>query len=199
MPDGTPSGTPILGPNGTPADNSFKQNEIKGRINWILTGKSRLQFLGGWVERNNAFFSNRDFNGFNARLVYNWRPTGKIGVTLSGWRETAAAQNLTANFSLNEGVSIAPSWSLTEKINITGDFSYVSRKFDRFSRNTDALFPTGTKNTFTTASMKLTYTPYYGIEISATAYHNGLSSNSPLGDFNANGANINLRYILGRP
>lgn len=189
---------PFLASDGTLTDNSYDQHEIKSKINWIMTAKSRLIFLGGWVERKNASFSERDFSGINARLSYNWQPTEKVGLMLNGWRETATAQNITASFSLNTGISAVPTWDLTEKIRIEGNFSYETRKFSGFTRFTDGS-AVGTNNTFRTVSTKLTYMPYRGIEVSASAYHNDLASNSPLGDFSANGANINLRYIFGNP
>ncbi len=186
----------FLAPDGTFTDNGFDQNEIKGKIKWIITGKSQLQFLGGWVERKNVSFSARDFSGFNGRVVYNWQPTGKIGLTLNGWRETSARQNLTASFSLNTGISVVPTWDLTEKIRIEGDFSYLTRKFDRFSVLTDG-FTIGRNNTIRTISTKLIYTPYQSIQISLLAYHNSLDTSRS--GFSANGANINLRYIFGNP
>jgi len=41
-------------------DNSYDQNEVKAKINWLLTGKTQLQFLGGYVQRKHDFFSERD-------------------------------------------------------------------------------------------------------------------------------------------
>ncbi len=189
---------PIQTLEGLSTENNYNQNEIKGKIDWILTGKSRVKFHGGWVERTNASFSSSDFNGFNARLTYDWKPTSKTGIILSGWRETVAIQSLTANFSLITGASVSPVWNLTEKIKLAGNFSYLSQKFDRF-RVLDDQPSIGNNNNIITASMELSYVPYYGIEISASAYHNSLTSNSPLGGFNANGGSINLRYIFGKP
>ncbi len=190
--------SPLVVTGGTFTDNGYDQYEIKSKINWVMTAKSQLLFLGGWVERKNASFSARDFSGINARLSYNWQPTGKISLMLTGWRESSAAQNLTASFSLNTGISAVPTWDLTEKIRIEGNFSYETRKFNSFSRLIDG-FAIGSNNTFRTVSTKLTYTPYSGIQVSASAYHNDLISNSSLGGFSANGANINLRYTFGNP
>ncbi len=193
--------TPIQISNGIFTENNYDQNEIKGKINWIITGKSRVEFLGGWVERKNTSLSSNDFSGINARISYDWQPTSKIGITLSGRRETVPIQSLNANFSVVTGVSVLPSWRLTEKINLTGNFSYLSQKLDSFL-NLNNQFdqnPRGVNNDIITASIELTYVPYPGLEVSTAALHNSLSTNSPLGGFNANGATINLRYILGRP
>ncbi|MDR4513100.1 XrtB/PEP-CTERM-associated polysaccharide biosynthesis outer membrane protein EpsL [Nitrosomonas sp.] len=181
----------------TITENDYNQNEVKGRIDWKLSGKSHLRFLGGWVERNNASFSTSDFNGFNARMTYLWKPTGKIGITLSGWRETVAIQSLSANFSLNTGGSATTVWQFSEKTKLQGYFSYLTQKFDRFSVFTNRAADFSNNNKIFTASLELTYAPFHGTELSTAAVHNSLSSNSSLGGFTANGVTVSLRYILG--
>jgi hypothetical protein len=131
-------------------------------------------------------------------MVYHWQPTDKIGLSVTGWRETAAMQMLTASFSLNTGVSVTPSWDITRKVRLEGDFSYQHMKFDRFSILTDTILPLGVNNTFRNATVRLIYTPYPGLQVMASAYHNDLQTDYFLGGFNANGANINLQYTYGK-
>jgi exopolysaccharide biosynthesis operon protein EpsL len=188
----------VLAADGSLTDNSYHQKEALAKINWAVTAKSNLYGTGGWVERTNASFSARDFNGFNARLAYSWQPTDRIGLSLSGWRETAALQMLTASFSLNTGGSFTPHWDITRKVRLQGDFSYQHLKFDNFSIFTDSFSPIGTHNTFRNATVRLTYTPYPGLQLMASVYHNDLQTNNKLGGFNANGANINLQYTYGK-
>ena len=131
-------------------------------------------------------------------MIYNWQPTDKIGLTINGWRQTGSPNNLTASFSLNTGVSVVPSWDITKKIRLEGDFSYETRKFDRFTIFTDPILPIGRHNTFRNAALKLVYSPYLGLQLSTSIYHSDLSSDSPLGGFNANGVNANLQYVYGQ-
>ncbi|MCP5273369.1 MAG: hypothetical protein H6936_00670 [Burkholderiales bacterium] len=183
----------------TVTENSYRQNEVKGKIDWKLTGKSHIRFLGGWVQRKNESFSTSDFNGFNMRLTYFWKPTEKVNIKLVGWRETVAIQSLTANFSLNTGGSTTAAWQMSSKTKLEGFFSYNTQKFDRFSASINqSVTDFGNINKILSGSLRLAYTPFYGTEISATAAHNSLSSNSSLGGFTANGVTLSLRYILGR-
>ncbi len=188
----------VSAPDGTFTDNSYNQKEVLAKINWAVTGKSNLYGTGGWVERTNASFTARNFSGFNARLTYSWQPTSKIGLSVSGWRETAAMQMLTASFSLNTGGSIAPYWAITRKLKLEGDFSYQNMKFDSFSTFTNSFLPIGTNNTFRNATVKLIYTPYPGLQLITSAYHSDLQTNNTLGGFNANGVNVNLQYTYGK-
>ncbi len=159
----------VPAPDGSFIDNGYDQKEVMARINWVVTAKSRLLWTGGWVERKNASFSQRDFSGFNARMIYAWEPTSKLGLTINAWRETAAMQQLTASFSLNTGVSVVPSWNITQKVALEGSFSYETREFSRFAVLTDPL-PLGRNNTIRNAAVKLTYTPYLGLQLSASVY-----------------------------
>lgn len=185
-------------PDGSFVDSSYDQKEVMAKIVWAVSEKSRLLWTGGWVERKNASFPQRDFSGFNARMIYNWQPTDKLGLTINGWRQTASPQNLTATFSLNTGVSVVPSWNITQKIRLEGDFSYETRKFDRFALFTDPTLTLGRHNTFRNAALKLAYSPYLGLQLSTSIYHSDLNTDSPLGGFNANGVTANLQYVYGQ-
>jgi exopolysaccharide biosynthesis operon protein EpsL len=180
------------------ANNDYDQKEVLGKINWIVTAKSTLQGTAGWVERQNASFKERDFSGFNGRLTYHWQPTEKLGLTINGWRLTATAQNITAGFSLNTGTSVIPSWNITEKVRLEGEFSYETRNFNRFSIFTDPILPLGRHNTLRNAMLKLAYTPYQGLQLSTSIYHSDISTDAALGGFNANGVNANLQYVYGQ-
>ena len=188
----------------------YDQKEVLTKINWIVSAKSRFLWTGGWVERKNdgniqsdgrTQFDERaqlDFSGFNARLAYTWQPTDKLGLTINGWRQTGSPQNLTASFSLNTGVSVIPSWNITEKIRFEGDLSYETRNFKRLNPSNPESELLGQHNTFRNAAVKLIYNPYLGLQLSATAYHADLDSDSNRGGFNANGVNVNLQYIYGK-
>ncbi|MDP2222967.1 XrtB/PEP-CTERM-associated polysaccharide biosynthesis outer membrane protein EpsL, partial [Nitrosomonas sp.] len=188
----------VRAPDGSFTDNSYDQKEVMAKINWMVSEKSRFYGTGGWVERKNASFTQRDFSGFNARILYEWQPTSKVGLTVNGWRETSSMQALTASFSLNTGASIIPSWNITQKVRLEGIFSYETRNFSSFAIRTDEILPLGIHNTLRNAAIKLIYNPYLGLQLSASVYNNHLKSDTAFGGFSANGANINLQYTYGR-
>jgi exopolysaccharide biosynthesis operon protein EpsL len=186
----------VLAPDGVAADNSFDQNEVRAVVDWFFSGKSWVQFSGGWVERTNASFSSRDFNGFNARAIYTWQPTAKIGMILNAWRETGPVNALTARFSLNTGVSFTPTWDITNKLRLQGEVLYDNRDFNGFTDTINQI-STSTKNKILDGSIGLIYKPYTGIEVSALGYHRQLTiDDAALGDMTANGASITIRYTF---
>ncbi len=204
------SGTIIIESDGSFIDNGFYQKEVLARVNWAVSEKSRLQASAGWVERLNNDLKQRNFNGFNGTVTYHWQPTAKLGLTVNGWRLTSSMNNLTANFSLNTGASIVPSWNITEKIRLEGDFSYETRNFNRFTEITDQ-FPVGRNNTLRNAALKLIYSPYLGLQLTTSIYHSDFNAEPFIrttpagtqvltnpGDFNANGVTASLQYIYGK-
>lgn len=174
------------------------------KVNWSVTEKSQFLVTGGWVDRKNADFVERDFSGFNARGTYTWAATEKLGIAINGWRLTSSMQNLTANFSLNTGVSVNPYWQITQKFRLEGDFSYETRNFNRFSRIFDPNLPLGRKNTFRNATLRAVYIPYPSLLLSASIYHSDLESDAAdglgnkIGGFNTNGVTANLQYVYGK-
>ncbi|MEC5218952.1 exopolysaccharide biosynthesis operon protein EpsL [Actimicrobium sp. GrIS 1.19] len=86
-------------------DNSYNQDEIKAKISWLMTAKTQLQFLGGLVQRRHETFPSRDYSGFNARLTTIWQASAKTGVTAAAWREIGALDDVTASYTLNQGLS----------------------------------------------------------------------------------------------
>lgn len=157
-------------PNSPILANSYDQNEIKGKVNWLLTGKTQLQFLGGYVQRKHDSDATRDFNGPNARLIAQWKPTGKVGVTLSGWREIGALdqdeigspENLTASYALNQGISVGSTWDLTSKVRLDGQLKRETSDY----RGAES----GGNDTFRTASLKLVYRPTDHLQLAALAH-----------------------------
>jgi len=183
---------------GLPLSSDFDQKEVMGKVNWAVTEKSRFLVTGGWVERLNASVKGRDFSGFNARGTYTWQMTEKLGLSINGWRVTAAMNNLTTNFSLNTGVSVQPYWQITERIRFEGDFSYEKRNFDRLTGFFDDASIVGRKNTLRNATLRAVYVPHPSLLLSTSIFHSDLSTDATAGGFNANGVTANLQYVYGK-
>ncbi len=179
-------------PNQQSDGNNYDQNELKAKVDWLLTGKTQLQFLGGYVQRQHDANSVRDYSGLNARVIANWKPTGQVGVTLSCWREIGAPDNLTpgyddsgtptsSSYTLNHGISVGSTWDATSKLRLAGLLKHETRDFRDEA---------GRKDTFRTASVKLTYRATDHLQLATLLYRNDIS-----GDSNPNtGMMLSSRY-----
>lgn len=174
-------------------DNSYDQNEVKAKINWLLTGKTQLQFLGGYVQRKHDFFSQRDYSGLNARLIANWQATGKTAVTLSGWREIGALDDLTASYTLNQGLSAGATWNMTSTLQLDGLLKHETSDYNG-TAVISPLVPADRKDTFRTASVKLTYRPTAHLQLAASAHKKNRDSTLNGNSYPDNGVMLSSRY-----
>jgi exopolysaccharide biosynthesis operon protein EpsL len=174
-------------------DNSYDQNEFKGKLDWRVTGKSRVQFLGGWVQRRHDAFPARNFNGANARLIGESALTGKVGIALNAWREIGAVDDMAANYALTHGVSVASSWNLSPKARIDGAVKIEQRAYNGITALA-GLTPSERSDRYCKVTLGVTYQPSRHLQIATSVFRDILHSNvTPLG-FRANGVQVNARY-----
>lgn len=191
-------------PNSPALDNSYNQNELKAKISWLLTEKTQLLFLGGYVQRKHDSDSARDYSGLNARVIANWHPTRKVGVNLSGWREIGAIDDLTAastldqdvgstwdlaSYTLNQGVGIGSTWDLTSKLRLDGQLKHETSDAAHTS-----LLAANRKDTLDTASLKLVYRTTEHLQLGVLVYHKNRDSNIAGNSYANNGMTLSSRY-----
>lgn len=152
---------------------NYTQDEIKADINWKLTGKTDLEFLGGWARRNYDSDSSRNFTGPDARLIANWAATGKTGLTLAVYRELGSGlgndpdTDYFSNYSRNTGASLGANWQATAKVRV--DALMLSEKRDyNISNRSD---------TYRKDSVGVTFLPLRQLNIRASVYQQHLDSN----------------------
>lgn len=178
---------------GSPIYNSYNQNEIKAKVDWLLTEKTRLHLLSGWVNRKQDAVSVKDYSGLNSRISADWLPTAKINATVSAWREIGTVDDLSTIYSLNHGASIATTWDATEKLQLVAQ--YVYQKMD-FSESMQANFP-GSPNqndVLRNEALTLIYhtTTHWKVQLSAT-HSTQVLINAP-GGYANNGVALTARY-----
>jgi exopolysaccharide biosynthesis operon protein EpsL len=152
-------------------DNSYEQDEVKAKINWLVTRKTELQFLGGWVQRkHDDAFAARDYSGFNARLNANWQVRAKLGIAAGAWREIGALDDVTTSYTLNRGASLGATWDATDKVRIDGQYRHESSDYAA----TVASDPTlaGRKDTLRRAVFRVVYKATPRLQFSGLAYRN---------------------------
>jgi exopolysaccharide biosynthesis operon protein EpsL len=173
-------------------DNSYDQDEVKARINWLLTGKTQLLFLGGLVQRRHDQFPVRDYRGVNARLNANWQASVKMGFSFATWREIGALDDVTASYTLNQGAGASATWNATDKLRLdtqlkreTSDYSGTAAIPAAFSDR---------KDTVRSASLKLVWQASRHLRFTAQAYRNERSSTLAGNSYPATGILVGSRY-----
>lgn len=118
----------ILG--GQSLDESFDQDELKARINWIASGSTTVQVLAGHARRTYQARSERDASGFNGRITATHQPRGKMRYTAAAWREFSAVESNIISYSLNRGASVGATWDASAKIRVDANASYEKRAYN---------------------------------------------------------------------
>ena len=176
---------------GMSISNDYDQDELKLTVDWKVTGKSKLQFLGGLVDRKYDEFSARDFRKFNMRGNFSWIPTGKIGLNFSAWKENNAQAFVTTSYTENTGASVVGSWYLTSKLALQGNVKYEKRDFafdDTLALRADRLDKD--KN----YSLALIYKPTLSFMLNASVAHSVRDSSNDIYGFDSNSIALTGQY-----
>jgi exopolysaccharide biosynthesis operon protein EpsL len=166
--------------------NDYTQDEIKARVDWKLTGKTDILFLGGWVQRDVERAPANNFSGFNARLNTVWRATGKTTLNASLWREINAQDDQTASYSLNRGISLGAGWEITRQVRLDGIYQYEKRDYTPSNLNR--------KDNVNYAALQLSYYPIPKLKLMTSVYHTDQGSTVAANDYRNLGASIGTRY-----
>ncbi|WP_233212565.1 XrtB/PEP-CTERM-associated polysaccharide biosynthesis outer membrane protein EpsL [Collimonas sp. PA-H2] len=181
--------------NGLLVFNGYNQDEVKAKIDWLLSGKTQLHFLGGWVSRKQDALPVRNFSGVNTRLSADWSPTGKIQLSVAGWREIGAVDDLSTVYSLNHGASLGSTWQYSEKIQLVAQYKYQKRDFGP-SSGSGTFGSINQNDVLRDAALSVVYNPTlrWRVQLSGTRSTQTLR-NAP-GGFVSNGVMLNTRYAF---
>lgn len=126
----TDTASPNLEPNTTTLiDNHSLQQSINTLFSWQFLHKTRLEGSLGYTENTYRKFSARNFSGYVGKAVLTWEATAKTSLDLSAWRQLITAVDITANYLVGQGVSLAPTWKITQKLNLLGNVSWENRDY----------------------------------------------------------------------
>lgn len=173
--------------------NNYTQEEFDAKIDWRFSDKTRIQFVGGGVKRNYDFLGIQDYKGLNGRLIVDWAATAKLSFNAAAWHEIAAIDNLTTVYSINHGLSIAPSWAMTSKIRWDLQYKFEERAFAESLAVFDVPTPSVTYLVHN-SSLMMTYAPTLHWQIQSSLYYLSQSSTNHSNDFGGKGAMCSMRY-----
>lgn len=174
-------------------NNNYVQKEFKVSVNWMVSGKSRLQFLGGPVQRKREYFTSRDYSGFNARLTATTQSTGKLSLNASLWRELGALDDLDANYALTDGVSFAPGLLISSKFYLDGTATYQRLDYSG-AQVIEGLTPSSRRDTYQRTALDLIYRAGPSLSLTTTVSREVRDSNLTNFSYRANGVSLRLRY-----
>lgn len=109
-------------------DNSYRQDRASLVTDWTLSGHSRLRASAGLVARGYQQLSERDYDTGTYGAAYEWTPTGKITLVVSGQRDIGAPdqvnEGVNSSFVVVEGITLRPEYRVSEKMNLSAFLDY---------------------------------------------------------------------------
>jgi len=157
----------------------YTQDEAKLNASWQVTGKTDLEFLGGWARRHYKSSAERiaDYTGPDARLTATWAATGKTSLSLAVYRELgnglgSFATDDFSNYSHNKGASLDARWQATSKILVDATVMREDRDYNGIIVSSENRSDVYRRNT-----IGVTFLPFRQLSIRASVYQQNLDSN----------------------
>lgn len=105
----------------------FSENEAELSSLWKLSAKSKVAASLGHNEHTDDTFTLRDYSGYFGSIIYAWEPTAKINIGVNLYRSLSSFQDDYSSYTVNDVLSINPTWAMTPKLNI-GAYALVSKR-----------------------------------------------------------------------
>jgi exopolysaccharide biosynthesis operon protein EpsL len=171
-------------------NNDFTQDELKARINWLMTGSTTLQALVGYAKRDQPSFGSGTTKGANGRITLLYAPRGKISYNAAVWRDFAPLESTVVSYTLNKGASVGAVWDATAKLKVEANATYEHRTY-----NARPTFngPDDLKDSLRTGTVRATWTVRPAIQLAAGFVHQSRSGSIALGTgpFSSNMVTLN--------
>jgi exopolysaccharide biosynthesis operon protein EpsL len=107
----------------------FSENEEELSALWQLSAKSRVTANLGHNSHTDNTYALRDFSGYFGGVNYSWDPSAKLNIGVGLTRKLSSYQDNASSYTVNDVLSIKPTWVLTSKIALGGSASVSKRKF----------------------------------------------------------------------
>ncbi|MGE3532641.1 MAG: outer membrane beta-barrel protein [Steroidobacteraceae bacterium] len=108
---------------------AYDEQGASGRLKYAVGAKTVLEGSAGYLRRDYPQDSASDFSGDVWRVGVRWSPTVKVLVSVSGWRELRANQDVESDYFVSTGGGVNLGWSLTESVQLSGRWSRDSQRY----------------------------------------------------------------------
>jgi exopolysaccharide biosynthesis operon protein EpsL len=110
-------------------DDGYRRDESELRLEWMLSGKSRLNGRLTRIEYRSNHFTQRDFSGTGGSLAYQWAPTGKVSLNLSVGRDLEVYVDRFSSYAVSDTLALAPVWRISARTALRANISRVASDY----------------------------------------------------------------------
>ena len=177
---------------GSAFDNAYTQYSAGVVLDWAVTGKSHLSAQLGRVSRNYNQLPQRDYDGTTYKAAYDWKPTGKLALSLITHRDISTVTDIQTSFALVRGTALTPTLNLTEKTSVSATLDYSVYDYRGNPALTLGLLQHEVDRV-RSEILLVTYKPTRTVTVLLNAQHQARASTIPFLDFSDN-----LYSVAGR-
>ncbi|HQR03416.1 MAG: outer membrane beta-barrel protein [Proteobacteria bacterium] len=95
---------------------SFKESASEFSAYWKVGGRSDLTGHVSLTRRKDGQYTQRDFSGASGDITYGWKPTAKLGLSLTVSRSLQPLQTPSFSYTENNLASITSTWQISSKL-----------------------------------------------------------------------------------
>jgi exopolysaccharide biosynthesis operon protein EpsL len=173
----------------------YEQNIIDFAFDQRFGGHTRLNGRLGYVRRQYAEVSQRDYAGPIGNLAVEWSPGPRSNLSVAGRREIGAFQDLTTSYYLGDGALAKAVWLPKARVSASATYDWQRRSFEG---NPGFLADaTGERrDIIRTASIGVSYQASRNGTIGLSWSREDRTSNVPLVDYGVKtlGVNVSLTF-----
>jgi exopolysaccharide biosynthesis operon protein EpsL len=158
-------------------NSDFKQDEVKARVNWNVTGTTTIQALAGYAKRDQPSFGEKK-SGANGKITAFYAPRGKLAYNASVWRDFAPIESTVVSYTLNKGAGVGAIWEATAKLKVEGNATYERREYNPRGAFAGA---SGLRDALRTASVRATWSVRPRVQVATAFVHQSRSGAIALG------------------
>jgi exopolysaccharide biosynthesis operon protein EpsL len=164
---------------GNAFDNAYNEQEVETKLDWILSGKSRVNARVAYLSRDHDHLSNWDYSGMVGNVDFSWSPTGKMKLILSAASDLSSYQTGDSSYSRLTSFSVKPLYAVSSKITMNAHAMISKRSFLGNGVITDTNREDWTKS----AGVGVDWAPLRSFSVGADIDRTSRDSNSTIPDY----------------
>jgi hypothetical protein len=108
---------------------NYDQYTVGPRLEWTIGGRSRIEALVGYTQRDFANPRRDDHDDVTGHLSFDFGDRDASGIEASVYRELSNFGDESAEFAVVDGVRIEPRWKLSEGLDLRVNVAFEQRDF----------------------------------------------------------------------
>ena len=173
-------------------DNAFDEREVETKLDWIVSGKSRVNMRAAYLSREYDQFSIHDYSGLVGNIDYSWTPTGKLRLILSAATSLSSYQTTGSSYTRVNSLSISPLYAFSDKITMRAQAGISERTF-----LSEGVVPESDRVDWTkTASFGVEWAPLRSVTIGGNLERSSRDSNVNGLDYTDTTVGVNANLFL---